>query len=192
MSEEYGGNKYTQAMRHIPQPPDIGWSLWKEGKAVMPPQAPLTFEDMVKAGVTNLYVDTENSKTHEDLRVTFYLGEADGKPVVQIDGAGDFRVNVNEGVVFDRHTDSESLIYKSALHFYQMEVGHGDHYRSYDLPTMHKLRGELIRAGYPASSVDANGALEPIPEPECPRCGEEGYTDPAECSFCQNMKDEGN
>lgn len=37
--------------------------------------------------------------------VTAYYGETDGKPVVQIDGSGDLRVNVNDAPVFDRHTE---------------------------------------------------------------------------------------
>ncbi|RAX15988.1 hypothetical protein DC347_15590 [Pseudarthrobacter sp. AG30] len=161
MSEEYGGNKYTQAMRWVRQPPEIGWGMWEEGR-VEPPQAPYTFEDMARAGVTNFYVDIENSMTNEDLRVTFYKGEYDGKPVVQIDGGGDFRVNVNEGVVFNRHTDSNSVIHESALRLYQMELANADEYRSYSLVKMHRLRNELIAAGFSRNQVDGNGALKPL------------------------------
>lgn len=40
------------------------------------------------------------------LIVTFYYGEHDGKPVVQIDGDADFRVNVNDGPIWDADSHS--------------------------------------------------------------------------------------
>lgn len=38
------------------------------------------------------------------LAVTFYHGRDDGKPVIQIDGEADFRINVNDCPVWDQQT----------------------------------------------------------------------------------------
>lgn len=39
------------------------------------------------------------------LTVTFYHGQMDGKPVIQIDGEADFRINVNDCPVWDQSTE---------------------------------------------------------------------------------------
>ena len=39
------------------------------------------------------------------LVVTFYHGQMDGKPVIQIDGTADFRINVNDCPVWDQSTE---------------------------------------------------------------------------------------
>jgi hypothetical protein len=103
--------------------------------------------------------DPEN----DHLEVTFYMGEADGKPVIQVDGDGDFRINVNEGVVFDRSTEENSLLHEMALAMYHEEVGmsHSVRYNNYELV---KIRNELIQAGYSPAVVDSNGTL-PEPDP---------------------------
>ncbi|QOP66214.1 hypothetical protein SEA_DANIELLEIGNACE_74 [Arthrobacter phage DanielleIgnace] len=47
--------------------------------------------------------------TDEDLglEVIFWMGREDGKPVIQIDGRGDFRINVNDNPIWDRSTEAE-------------------------------------------------------------------------------------
>lgn len=49
--------------------------------------------------------------THVDpadgLVLTFYHGQMDGKPVIQIDGEADFRINVNDCPIWDQHTDQD-------------------------------------------------------------------------------------
>ena len=42
------------------------------------------------------------------LEVTFYKGATDGKPVVQIDGQGDFRINVNDEPIWDADPNNHS------------------------------------------------------------------------------------
>lgn len=39
------------------------------------------------------------------LTITFYHGQMDGKPVIQIDGSADFRINVNDCPVWDQSTE---------------------------------------------------------------------------------------
>lgn len=41
----------------------------------------------------------------EGIVLTFYHGREDGKPVIQIDGQADFRINVNDGPVWDQSTE---------------------------------------------------------------------------------------
>jgi hypothetical protein len=79
------------------------WSIWKAERTHAPKES---LKQMAEAGVTDLFVDTENTRTMEGLRVTFYLGEMDGKPVVQVDGSGDFRVNVNDAPIWDQRPDA--------------------------------------------------------------------------------------
>jgi hypothetical protein len=136
------------------------WSMWKAGRVA----ARGAIEQMDAAGVTNLYVDTENTTNpKESLRATFFLGEEDGKPVVQIDGTGDFRVNVNDGVVFDRHTESNSAISDAALAMYHKEVSWGaGPNRTYSKKQLEALREELIQAGYAHTVVDSAGRLEDL------------------------------
>lgn len=42
----------------------------------------------------------------ESLKVTFYHGQMDGKPVIQIDGSADFRINVNDAPIWDQSTEA--------------------------------------------------------------------------------------
>lgn len=49
-------------------------------------------------------IDSEDKEL--GLEVTFYMGQMDGKPVIQIDGSGDFRVNVNDGPIWDQSTET--------------------------------------------------------------------------------------
>lgn len=42
----------------------------------------------------------------DDIEVVVYRGEADGVPVVQIDGPGMVRVNMNEGPIWNADTDT--------------------------------------------------------------------------------------
>lgn len=136
------------------------WNMWSVGR---PDASKETLKQMADAGVTNIFLDTENVKTNEELRVTFYLGEMDGKPVVQVDGSGDFRVNVNDAPVFDRHTESEDPIYRAALQLYLFEIGWGaGPNRRYSIEELAELRDALIQAGYPAQTIDANGRLEDL------------------------------
>lgn len=39
------------------------------------------------------------------LEITFYHGQMDGKPVIQIDGTADFRININDCPVWDQSTE---------------------------------------------------------------------------------------
>lgn len=43
----------------------------------------------------------------DNLEITFYHGQMDGKPVIQIDGSADFRINVNDCPIWDQHTDQD-------------------------------------------------------------------------------------
>ena len=144
------------------------WSIWKADRTHGVEES---LKQMAEAGVTDLYVDTENTRTMEGLRVTFYLGEKDGKPVVQIDGSGDFRINVNDGAIWDQHTDaprnyfpdiedhtSGSMILAAALHMYQMDIA-SDYDKSYTYAQMVRLRSELLAAGFTEGEVDGNGSL---------------------------------
>lgn len=47
-----------------------------------------------------------NSLVVGPFEVTVYYGETDNKPVVQVDGSGDLRVNVNDAPVFDQDTEA--------------------------------------------------------------------------------------
>lgn len=57
--------------------------------------------DIENGGAEVLYLD--------GFTVSTCVG-ADGVPVVQVDGMGSLRVNVNDGPVFDQHTESPSRI----------------------------------------------------------------------------------
>ena len=41
----------------------------------------------------------------DNLEITFFHGQMDGKPVIQIDGQADFRINVNDCPVWDQSTE---------------------------------------------------------------------------------------
>lgn len=43
----------------------------------------------------------------EGLVLTFYHGQMDGKPVIQIDGSADFRININDCPVWDQSTEED-------------------------------------------------------------------------------------
>jgi len=120
--------------------------------------------DLVMGENVVLEVSRKGPEPEADhLEVTFYKGEADGKPVIQIDGAGDFRINVNDGVVFNRSTESNSILFDMALAMYHQELGML--YRTnYDYYELVKIRQELIDAGYMPEVIDSHGTL-PDPDP---------------------------
>lgn len=115
-----------------------GWTLLKKGSLV--------------AGM-----ETSQPGTAEHFEVTFYLGEDDGKPVVQVDGTGDIRVNVNDGAVFDRHTETNSILQDKMLHYYQKNVTLKEPYTAFTDAEMDELREELLAAGYSVTEVDRYG-----------------------------------
>lgn len=41
-----------------------------------------------------------------ELEVVFFHGAEDGKPVIQIDGSMDFRINVNDGTIWDQNPET--------------------------------------------------------------------------------------
>ncbi len=41
-----------------------------------------------------------------ELEVVFFHGAEDGKPVIQIDGSMDFRINVNDGTIWDQSPEA--------------------------------------------------------------------------------------
>lgn len=131
-------------------------------------------------------VSYNRANEEETLEVTFYEGELDGKPVVQVDGGGDFRVNINDGVVFDRHTESESLIYKAALALYHVEVQFEDDRRHFSQYQMAGLRNELVEAGFSSELVDSCGKLK---EPYCLVCDAHTTTnDDGICAVCEKQE----
>lgn len=46
----------------------------------------------------------------EPILVTFYRGELDGRPVVQIDGSAAFRVNVNDSTIWDQSPEASDWV----------------------------------------------------------------------------------
>jgi hypothetical protein len=66
-------------------------------------------------------------------QVTTYYGETDGVPVVQVDGAGHVRVNVNDAPVFDRDTEANA---SSKIH-----------------PTVRAVSAQLLTSDYVPSAV---------------------------------------
>lgn len=81
---------------------------------------------------------------HSQFTVVTYMGVDDGKPVIQIDGEGDFRINVNDSTIYDRDTDSESRVNIAALALYKKLAGI-DHAHYFDLA---ELRAELVAIGF--------------------------------------------
>lgn len=51
------------------------------------------------------WVHSTEGFTALGLEITFYHGRDDGKPVIQIDGSADFRINVNDCPVWDQSTE---------------------------------------------------------------------------------------
>ena len=51
------------------------------------------------------WIHGPNVNPDDGLEITFYHGQMDGKPVVQIDGSADFRINVNDVPVWDQSTE---------------------------------------------------------------------------------------
>lgn len=56
------------------------------------------------AGFNVSWVHGPDVDPDDGLAVTFYHGQMDGKPVIQIDGEADFRINVNDCPVWDQST----------------------------------------------------------------------------------------
>ena len=86
----------------------------------------------------------------QQFEVTFYHGRDDGKPVIQIDGDGDWRINVNESCIYDRSTDEESRVHIAALAMYKQLAGI-DHKHYFNL---HALREELVNIGFTLPPLD--------------------------------------
>lgn len=54
-----------------------------------------------------MYCEAKSGEAMDlSLEVSFYMGLHDGKPVIQIDGTGDFRINVNDSPIWDQSTES--------------------------------------------------------------------------------------
>jgi hypothetical protein len=53
------------------------------------------------------WVHGPNIPADSGLQITFYHGRDDGKPVIQIDGSADFRINVNDCPVWDQSTERD-------------------------------------------------------------------------------------
>lgn len=111
-------------------PNDEGWGPWKDR------QRGHVLDDV--DGVTI------SGQGDDELDIAFFKGADDRKPVIQIDGQGDFRINVNDAPVYDRHTDTESVLNLAALALYRQMAG---------MPHMHsfnarELRDALIDAGF--------------------------------------------
>ena len=47
---------------------------------------------------------------YEPILATFYRGEFDGRPVIQIDGAAAFRVNVNDSTIWDQSPEASEWV----------------------------------------------------------------------------------
>jgi len=60
--------------------------------------------DAEQAGFNVDWVHGPDVPQTHGLVVTFYHGQMDGKPVIQIDGEADFRINVNDCPVWDQRT----------------------------------------------------------------------------------------
>lgn len=86
----------------------------------------------------------------EPILVTFYRGEFDGRPVVQIDGAAAFRVNVNDSTIWDQSPEaSDWVTIFSAAHSWLEEL------RSYVIPGAEACE----RGGYEAVAVELEASL---------------------------------
>lgn len=61
----------------------------------------------------------EHTASHEDavgFEVQFWHGRDDGVPVIQIDGKGQFRVNVNDAPIWDADPDKHEHTHCSCTH----------------------------------------------------------------------------
>lgn len=95
-------------------------------------------------GSTSIQTDAE------PILVTFYRGEIDGRPVVQIDGAAAFRVNVNDSTIWDQSPEaSDWVTIFSAAHSWLEEL------RSYVIPGAEACE----RGGYEAVAVELEASL---------------------------------
>lgn len=90
-------------------------------------------------------------KTDEEpILVTFYRGEFDGRPVVQIDGAAAFRVNVNDSTIWDQSPEaSEWVTIISAAQSWLEEL------RAYVIPDAEACE----RGGYEVFAVELEAGL---------------------------------
>lgn len=114
----------------IESDPNEGWGFWKDR------QHGHVLDDVDGA--------TISGPNGDELDIAFYKGAGDAKPVIQIDGQGDFRINVNDCPVYDRHTDSESRMNIAALAHYKHLAGQPGEY-FFDLA---ELREELVQHGF--------------------------------------------
>lgn len=89
----------------------------------------------------------------EPILVTFYRGKIDGRPVVQIDGAAAFRVNVNDSIIWDQSPESSDWVtIFSAAHSWLEEL------RSYVIPGADACE----RGGHEASAVELEASLRKL------------------------------
>ena len=90
-------------------------------------------------------------QTDDDpILVTFYRGELDGHPVVQIDGATTFRINVNDSTIWDQSPEAADWVtIFSAAHSWLEEL------RSYVIPGAEACE----RGGYMAAAVEMEASL---------------------------------
>jgi hypothetical protein len=72
--------------------PESGWAFHTGGREDV---AMVNSSDMVQLHPHNA------AEEHQTLSVSFWHGPTDGVPVIQIDGEGQFRINVNDSPIWD-------------------------------------------------------------------------------------------
>lgn len=60
-----------------------------------------------EAGFTVSWIHGPDVDADDGLEIVLYHGREDGKPVIQIDGNADFRINVNDCPVWDQSTEQD-------------------------------------------------------------------------------------
>ena len=86
----------------------------------------------------------------EPILASFYCGEFDGRPVVQIDGGAAFRVNVNDSTIWDQSPEaSDWVTIFSAAHSWLEEL------RAYVIPGADACE----RGGHEAFAVELEASL---------------------------------
>ncbi|POH72451.1 hypothetical protein [Arthrobacter glacialis] len=89
----------------------------------------------------------------EPILATFYCGEFDGRPVVQIDGAAAFRVNVNDSTIWDQSPEaSDWVTIFSAAQSWLEEL------RAYVIPG----GGACERGGHEVFAAELEGSLKKL------------------------------
>lgn len=81
--------------------------------ASRPPAAPVDVRfNAEQPGFNVDWIHGPDVSADNGIVVTFYHGQMDGKPVIQIDGSADFRINVNDCPVWDQSTEVDYSIPK--------------------------------------------------------------------------------